>query len=175
MALDTPLVAHGLDAGHPTSPSSLGAAWQTIIAVGGMDDQDAATITNPDTEITDATRRILKRDKGRGTLLRLRMGYDDGDTPSADPVVKVFGRTMDAAGDYSAWQNLVNEAGDTTATLTTAVASDDADGTNKRTVPDRSNHAWDLDGCDEVLVGVQTVYAVSAGDASLAFLEAKII
>jgi hypothetical protein len=56
-------------------PSSLATNWQTVIAAGGVNVQDAATITNPDTQInTSATvTKFVFAAKGSGTNLVLRL------------------------------------------------------------------------------------------------------
>lgn len=154
-------------------PISVTAPWQNVIDAGGMDDQDAATITNPTTQITASTRHIYQR-KGAGTNLILRLVYDDALTAITDPVVKVFGR----ANGSEVWQLLKNGASGITTTITTQASDDGAtdvtDGTYLYTTPDFATQAIDCLGCDEILVGVQTILA-GTGTVTTAYLQAKII
>ncbi|WP_196300883.1 hypothetical protein, partial [Streptococcus pneumoniae] len=69
------------------------------------------------------------------------------------PIIKLFGRT-----DGQAWQPLYTLSGNLTATLTPA-ATDVTDGTYKYTTPHATDHAWDCDGCDDVLVAIETALA----------------
>jgi hypothetical protein len=149
------------------APCSLTQNWTTAISAGGPAVQDNASITNPTTQITAATRIPLRRG-GVGTILLLRLGYDDALTTITDPVVKVFGRT-----GSDAWQLLKSIASALTATLPTA-ATDSTDGTLDYTTPDLSTHAWDCAGCDELLVGVETALA-GTGSTANAIIQAKVI
>lgn len=150
------------------APVSMTAGWVTIIDAGGMTVQDAATITNPTTQITSSTRHILRRE-AKGTHLLLRMQFDDGLTSITDPVVKVFGRTGNQ--DWEIIKTAVITPADT-ATITTTSYSEN--GTDKFTTPDTSSQVWDCLGCAEVIVGIQTVLA-GTGTASTAKLWAKFI
>ena len=150
-------------------PAQIPAIWNTIIDAGGLDSADAGTITDPNTEITDADRHIGKVGK-LGTTLRLRLQYDDGvSSITTDAIIKVFGRT-----GTEPWQILTNRAGNISVTMTITFASDVSDGTNNWTTVLPNDHAWDLDGCDEILVGVETILNTDANDA-LALLQAKVI
>lgn len=137
---------HGIIA----TPCSLSSRWINILDAGGVAIQDAATITNPTTQIDSPTSHIAKRNNFHGTLVKVRLAYTG--TPSADPVLVVFGRT-----GSDAWQKLYTKNGDGTVTLTTAVATDVTDGTYFYTeVTD--DHTLDCDGCDEIIIGVQTAF-----------------
>jgi len=149
--------------------------WVTAITAGGIDGQDnSGTINDPDAHITSATTRIVKIEQA-GTTLRARLKYDDGDTPDTDPTIVVFGKTGDDTDGGSAWERLLNKAGSTSAIMTTATATDVQDGTNKYTEVSATVHAWDLNGCDEILVGVLVAYADAAGLPALAELQVKVI
>ncbi len=158
--------------GNLTVRTTLRSSWVTIRDAGDMDVADAATITDPDAEITNATTHILKTG-GRGETLILRMKYDDGNTSSTDAVVKVFGRHSSAD---TAWTLLENKAAAPAinVTMVTAETTDTSDGTDNWTRVSGTSVAFDLRGSDEIIVGVETAYAVSAGDAALASLEAKV-
>jgi len=152
--------------GQPVSPQSFTGVWQGVITGGRVATQDAATITNPETEITNAASYNLKRG-GRGTFLALRLAYDDGLTSITNPVVKVFGRTSS-----DAWQLLKTRASALSATLTTA-ATDAQDGTLKYTTPDIETHVWDCFGCEEIIVGVETALA-GTGTTANSIIQAKL-
>lgn len=151
------------------APVSMTAIWQTIIDAGGPAVQDAATINNPDSQITAATRHIFQR-KGKGTNLLLRLKYDSTLTTITSPVVRVFGRS---GGEQ--WQLLVSRGGNNQETLTVDTTNDSRNGTFSWTTPSFSVHAWDCLGCEEFLVGVQTALAGSTGSTATATIEAKII
>ena len=149
------------------------APWVTIIDNGGLETQDAADITDPAAEINNSTTHIL-RTGGRGTKVYFRMKYDDGITPNADPVLKVFGRY----DSDSQWEALyMNNATPThEMTMVTAEATDVTDGTDIWTpLVAAGNTEFDLLGNDEVLVGVETAFTVTGGDATLTTLEAKVV
>jgi len=148
------------------------AEWVTGIDAGGMDDTDnsGSLVTDPDSQVTASTRKTIWRTGIKGTQLRIRMAYDDGDTPSTDPVVNVFGRT-----NGGKWERLVNNNRSASITLTTDSGNDVVDEGMKHTNPHWDDHSVDCDACDEVLFAVETAYAVSSGDASKAKLEVKIV
>lgn len=139
---------------------------------GGLDaaDNGGSTIIDPSNAISSDTRHPLSRPTDRGSALMVRFGYANGDTPSTDPVVQIFGRT-----GSDVWQPIFNDLGQREITLPTDINTDIDDGTNKHTHPDPSKHRLDPAGCRELLVGVKTAYAVSSGDASLAFVQIKVI
>ena len=172
MALDTAVETEGSP--HTitgiTAPASMKAGWITVISAGGMTVQDNATITNPTTQITSSTRRIIQR-RSRGTHLILRMKYDSTLATITSPVVKVFGRV----GPGEAWQLLYSRDTNLVETITADTTNDARDGTFNYTTPDFAIHAWDCLGCDELLVGIQTVLAGSTGSTATALLQAKII
>lgn len=152
-------------------PAQIPTPWATLIDAGGMDDIDAAPSVNPDL-VTDADHHIGKVGK-RGTTLRLRMRYDDADAGTiTNPQVVVFGR-YDSSDQ---WMILLNKAGSRISVIAVDVTNDVTDATDKWTLSHQENNAYDLEGCDEVIVLVEVAYAeTGAGDASLALLEAKII
>ncbi len=151
--------------------AQLRSQWATIIDNGGLETQDDATVTSPTAEITNSTTHIFVAG-GRGSTLLLRMKYDDGLATITDPVVRVFGRHSSAD---TGWMPLPNS--NSTPAITTTIstaATDTEDGTNKWTDV-TVDETFALQGCDEVLVGVQTALAASTGDATLSTLEAKVI
>lgn len=153
-------------------PSSLASGWQTVIAEGGVTTQDNATITNPETQI-NASATVTKFvfvAKGAGTNLILRLKYDSTLTAITSPIVKVFGRT-----GSDAWQLLYSKGGNLVETLTCDTTNDARDGTFSYTTPAFGTHSWDRLGCEELIVGVQTILAGSTGSVATATVQAKII
>lgn len=167
MALGTSLInAPSSPRGEVVRPASILGQWRNVLDAGGPAVQDAATITNPTTQIVNSTTHIINVDNG-ATFCALRLGYDDGLTGITDPVVKVFGRTK-----TDVWQLLKTRAASLTGTLTTA-ATDVADGTLFYTTPDIETHVWDCFGCEEIIVGVETALA-GTGTTSNAVVQAKL-
>ncbi len=141
---------------HPLSGvvvQSLTNRWQTVVRAGGPALLDNASITDPTTQIVRDTTSIFSRQAG-GTILLIRLGYDDALASITNPVIRVFGRTGD-----DAWQELPDAAGNSAITLTTAASVDATDGTLKYTKAVVAAHSVDCLGCEEILIGVQTVLA----------------
>lgn len=175
MALGTPIELYdGEEDGQvrvETQVVSAASPWSTVIDAGGMDDQDAATITAPATEIVLSTRHIFRSNGRKGTFITARMAYDDGVSGVTSPVVKLFGRYRDK--DFTSdWQILENKAGSITSTVTVDTTNDVSDGTLNFTHPDADNHVWDCVGCNEFLFGVETAFAAT-GTVTTAYLEAR--
>ncbi len=167
MALAADITSTKLPSTGHSLPASLTTQWQTLITDGGPAALDAATITNPETQITAATSARFVR-LGAGSHILLRLRYDDGLTSITAPVVKVFGRT-----GSQPWQLLKNRAGNLSIALTPA-ATDTEDGTYKYTTADFDLHAFDCLGCDEILVGIETALA-GTGTTSNSAIEIKVI
>lgn len=151
-----------------TNPVGLVSQWRTVITAGGPAVQDAATITNPTTQITSLTRLPLIV-AGAGTHALVRLGYDDGLTLITNPVIKVFGKT---ASDV--WQPLITQAGTMSIAVPTVPATDVADGTLLYTAPSFDLLSFDLLGCNEILVGIETALA-GTGVVTNSILQVKII
>lgn len=148
-------------------PVSLTSNWIQVLDANGPATLNNATITNPTTQITTSTTHPLST-QGVGTLLVLRLVYDAGLTSITNPTVKVFGKS-----GASAWSLLQTKAGALNAAITTA-STDVSDGTFKYTTPDLTNIAWDMQGCDTILVGVEVALA-GTGTVSNSLIQAKII
>jgi len=151
------------------------AKWFTVMTAGGINVQDAATITDPDAEIVSASNSIIRVD-GAGTLLMLRMKYDDGITGPTEPIIKVFGRlaNRNSASETDDWMILANKVNNISVTIDIALSTDVSDGTWNWTHPHWDAHVWDLAGCNEVLIGVETALAAT-GTVNTATVEAKIM
>lgn len=155
--------------------------WQTVIDATGVDaTADASPILTPSASITRSTRHVFSRPPGCGTYLRLRLKYDDGITGPTSPVVKVFGRTISTAGPDAPsgtagpWQILRNVAGNLNATLSIDLPNDAQDGEFSYTTPTANDHSWDVDGCGEFLVGIETALSAT-GTVNTATIEAKFV
>lgn len=151
------------------STASFTCDWSVMIAAGGVATRDGAvagTVTNVVLDITRSVTSSMLRQGRAGTTFRLSLAYTG--TPSTDPVVAVFGRT-----GTGRWQLLKNKAGAATATLNTAVLTDVTDGTLFYTYCDPTNHAWDCDGCDEIVVAVAVAFAGTV--TNTAIVQGKII
>ncbi len=168
---------HGL-----VRPTQIVVPWVKIIDNTGVDtaDNSGSVIDDPDVQITNLTTHILKVGRA-GTKLRLRVRYDDGITSfSTPPVFNVFGRNSidDAA---QPWQRLVNLNGNADISIpqdnveSMVDVFDGETAKNQYTHVHPADHTLDLDGCDEVIVGVHTAVAVGAGDKDLVSLWAKVI
>lgn len=149
--------------GNRTSGDSriLASEWQTAIAAGGPATLDAATITNPTTQITNSTTIELSREGYIGQYIGFRMGYTG--TPSVPLVATIWGRTDDSA----AWQKLRNLNGDTTMTFTYNTVTDETDGTITYTAVDPLLHVVDPMGCNKIRVGVNTAFAGTVTNTSI--------
>ncbi|TXH58991.1 MAG: hypothetical protein E6Q97_00850 [Desulfurellales bacterium] len=141
--------------------------WQTLIAAGEVATLDAATLTNPDTQIA-STRAPIKL-LGGGTNLLVRLKYDVGFALTTNPVIKVFGRT-----GTDGWMPLVNQAALTLTTLVIDTTNDTSDGTFKYTTVYVSLQAMDLLGCQEIVGGVTTALS-GVGTTSNAVVQFKVI
>ena len=190
MALaDTAAFPHDFD-GHIVAPVSLVSPWDWIInpAAGGdggceTADNAGGTITDPGGVARD-TIRILKRNKLKGTSIRLMLGYDSASTALTTALVaQLFGR----ASSRDPWQALVNNNGDHEVTITPAPSTDptgdftfnvgvgDTTITRRWTVPDKDAHIWDCDGCEEILAVVKTALNMTDGNDALNILLAKCV
>lgn len=139
------------DYGGPrVAPNAIRGRLATLVLAGGPAIQDAATITRPDTQIMDASRRLVELDI-TGTYLALVLAYDKDLTDITPPVVKLFGRYNSS----ERWELLRNMADDIAAILRPD-ASDVSDGTLAYTTVDLTRHVWDVGRVNEVVIGVET-------------------
>lgn len=169
MALGSTRIALANSRGPQVFPCSLSSEWQTAIDAGGVTVQDAATILNPATEITAATRHIIRRNNHAGTLVKVRMRYVG--SVSQSPIVAVFGRSGN-----DPWEVLYNQSDGTTAALTAAPSTDIREivgGVTYLFTLTSQDHTFDCNGCDEILVGIQTV--VAGGTTASDSIQVKII
>lgn len=160
--------------GSPTFPASFSSVWSTAIGAGGVTTLDAATITNPLTEI-GADKLVLSREKHKGTTVQWRLRYNPtGLTVSAPLRVAVFGYTITTEGP----QRWTNRNGDNYMMFTPNTTTDerftDSSGTVwAYTAVDPLMHLTDCMACDFFVAGVEQAAAASAGSFATARLEAK--
>lgn len=152
-------------------PAQIPNPYQDIISAGGLDVADGTPITDPEAEITNSETHIYQVQKF-GTTLRIRMAYPRGVALTTDLVIQVFGRFAST----NAWQKLTNKSGDHEVPVPQLTATDVDDGvTFQYTDVDPNDHSWDLDGNEEILVGVRTALDLAGSNEALAKLQAKII
>ena len=167
-------VSAGFDAtpvrGKLAISAQIRSQWVQTIDNSGLSTQDASAITDPDAEINNSTTHIFVSG-GRGSALLFRMKYLDDLSAITDPVLKVFGRH---SGSDTMWMTLFTSASTPLILMTMVTAStDDSDGTDNWTAVTKDNEV-NMQGCDEFLVGVQTVLAAT-GNQTLSTLEVKVI
>ncbi len=146
--------------------------WQNIGTSSYFTIADAALITDPEGQITNSSRKIIRRDNRMGTLLGVRMKYGHTGVVTVNPVAKIFGRTAAGAGSAQ-WQLLLSRLRSETCTLLTSASDVNISGT-KYTTPDTDAHYFDTQGCNEFLIGVEVAIAVTGSTVDAA-LQVKII
>ena len=139
--------------GDPQTPARVECPWTTVCTA--PDNQDADPIVNPTTEIVNATTSIFMPNVDAGTLIAMRLGYDDGMSSITNPTVNLFGRT----GTAGLWQRLESIGGIEVCTLTTDATNDVSDGTLQYTAVDSVDNIWHVQGCNQFLVGIKTALA----------------
>ncbi len=145
-----------------TSPVRLASRWTTIIdanATLGVRAVDASTITDPDTQIKSAKRMMLR--ESRANILRVRVVYDSDQTVTTDPIVVLFGQMTDS----EVWQPLQNMAASPAERVTIA-HNNNQDlniGGFRYTNPDRLTVAWNVEGYERLVLGVEVALALSGG------------
>lgn len=156
MALGTTFVAgnEGDYRAGRVAPCSVVCDWQTAITAGGIATRDAATITNPTTEVINSANRLVDLRLSPGTYIAFRLKYVGSVTTS--PIIQIFGRK----GTTGTWQRLYNQATPQTAslTITAAPTTDIADGTYSYSEVTK-DHIVDRMGNDQFLVGTTTAVA----------------
>lgn len=170
MTLGSPVVAQLSFIDRVVRPAQIPNPWVAAVDAGGVDNSDGSPIQNPTSEITETTTHIVKVGK-KGTTLRVRCAYLSGtSTVTTSPIIQVFARY----NSNDPWQKLTNKSGDHLVTLTLVLTTDVDDGTFLYSDVDPDDHSWDLDGCDEVLIGIHTIVNLDAGEASVK-IQAKVI
>lgn len=159
--------------GQLTVPVSITSTWFTAVDATGPNTQDASTVTNPTTQITAAAKRLCET-KGRATRATFRLKYNQDVSTPTSPVIAVFGRTRVGATEVGPWERLWTLGATATATLTLDTTNDVTDGSYKTTSSTLESQTFDLMGCNEFLVGVQTAFAASGGTVNDSTIECKL-
>jgi hypothetical protein len=166
MALGTTISMPRSANGQVVAPTGRKTVWTTVIAAGGPAIQDNATLTTPDTQITNATTSIFEVELG--TQLAIRLGYNSSLSSITSPVIRVYGRTNIAEG----WHILATNLGSLTLTLTTA-ATDPITSGFRYTSTKRED--WiDCVDCRQILIGIQTALA-GTGTVNTSIIQVKAI
>ena len=128
---------------------------------------NSGVITDPSEHVTNYATRVA-RIEGCGTTIVFFMKYDDAwtDFDTDTLVIEVFGRY----NSDDPWRRLYNKNStpSITATITpspdhTSAGGDSWDGTYKYTTPHPCDHAFDLMGCEEIVVGIRSEITGNAG------------
>ena len=109
-------------------------------------------ITDPATQI-GTIRQVFTRSNLQALFVGLRMRYKI-DTEPTDPTVKLFGRVRYPDGTVGDWQVLRNRLKDSSVVILTDPADTLASGL-LCTIPDQEAHYFDLQGCNEFVIGVE--------------------
>jgi hypothetical protein len=143
-----------------SQPMQIPSFWNLVIENAKTGGNSGTFITNPNSTITDSGNHILNCNAG--TSVRIIARYTASATLSTDPIIQVFGRTVanTSAGTPTAgpWTSLYNKAGALELTLADS-ASDTNDGTFEYTLADPDANTFDLDGNNQILVGLKTAAA----------------
>ncbi len=152
----------------PFSPSARLALWTQIgpsdsyLEIPDLVDANG-NIINPSLSIHDPSRQVFGRWALPARRLGLRMRYT---TPvTIWPRVKVFGRTRLPDGAAGRWQVLKNRLFDATVTIPAAPSDVVDSGDLRLSTADPLASYFDLQGCNEFLVGVEL--RTDAEDAAL--------
>lgn len=156
---------------HRSYPASVQSAWQTICTAPDAveDDTDVVAggkVVKPEL-ITRAAQKRLEVGP-YATHLLVALKYNDDATSSADPVIRVFGKDPNGI-----WHNLYDNGGTPAfeVTLATAETTDPISDGYRITTPKQ----FDLQGSTQVIVAIQTAFAVSGGTANDSEILVKVI
>ncbi len=145
-----------------TIPVSQATDWVTLRPAGiDTADNSGNTITNPNTSINSAAKKLLIAGVGTGVLLRLNYLHSALTTA---PVIQVFG--IDA---NNVPMRLYNATGAHELALPADAANDIDDATNSYTL----HVQLDAKGCKYIVVGIKT--AGAGGAAATAIIQGKVI
>ncbi|MDZ4694189.1 MAG: hypothetical protein SGI86_03510 [Deltaproteobacteria bacterium] len=150
----------------------------TAIAAGGLKVLDSTSAGAPLADpalITDLSRRVLVRPDYVGTMLIVRMVYHANDVATSTVRIRVFGGMSDTETMWTVLQNLRRMESVDLETAASDVLGSTADNPRKKaTRIDPTMTIWDTMGFTRFLIGIERIYAVSAGSAATAFLQAKL-
>lgn len=172
MALSTINSQQSYTSNSNIRPVGVSSHWATIVTAGGPATADAATITNPDTEITRAVTLDFIPGDYNNDYVGFRLGYDVTLTAITPMVATVWGQTVTATST-SPWMKLRNLNGDLTMTFTPNTALDERSTSLAYTGVDPLLHVVNRMGCNRIRIGVQTALAGSTGVTTSSIVQAK--
>jgi len=136
----------------PSLPMSVSGPWSAWV-LQDLSTIDAATITNPETQITASTRRTWLR-QFVGTSLQLQAVYPRAATSkTTDLLVVGWGRSI-VNGTAQQWNLLTNDNGDYQITLEIDPTNDADDGSTYKYSTVKSTNWLDCQGYDEYVFGL---------------------
>ena len=136
----------------PSLPMSVSGPWSAWV-LQDLSTIDAATITNPETQITASTRRTWLR-QFVGTSLQLQAVYPRAAAlKTTDPLALVWGRSI-VNGTALPWNLLTNDNGDSQITIEIDPTNDADDGSTYKYSTVKSTNWIDSQGYDEFIVGL---------------------
>ncbi len=112
-------------------------------------------IIDPTSDITNGSRQVFSRGFLNARVLRLRMRYST--KGELGPIVKLFGRTRLPDGTVGAWQILKNRLFESSVLLRPDESDIEVpfDEPGFATTADPLEQTFELQGCNEFLVGVE--------------------
>lgn len=154
----------------PSLPMSVSSPWSGWV-VQDFSAVDAATITDPESQITAATRRTWLR-RFVGTSLQLQGVYPRAAAlKTTDLLVVGFGRNI-VDGTALQWNQLVNDDGDFEIPIEFDPTTDADDGTTYKYTTVKSSQWIDCQGYDEFVFGIVRAAVLDVSVAA-AFLRVR--
>lgn len=155
----------------PSLPMSVSAPWSAWV-LQDLSTIDAATITNPETQITASTRRTWLR-QFVGTSLQVQAAYPRAATlKTTNAQVIVFGRSI-VNGTAQEWNALVNDNGDSLITIEFDPTDDADDGSTYKYTTVKSTQWLDSQGYDEFIIGLTIAAVLDEVSVATAFLRLR--
>lgn len=147
-------------------------AWNTAITAGGVATADAATITNPHSEIR-SDRKVIDASNLDFDYVVMSMLYDPTLTGITDPNAVLFGAAADKVGNTGEYSPVNNRNNARSASLACAPASDTKTeaGTLARTAVDNQAHVFPRRGNSKFFVGIEQALAGSTGSTATALVQ----
>ena len=167
MPVGNDVLKGGYDRGEPSFPASFASEW--VDAITNVVLLDNASITDPATQITDSSRKIISRAGWQGSSLCIRLLYDQAAGAGDAPTLAVFGR-FNASHP---WERLLTKANNRTVTFTPSATHTLFSAALRGTEVHSTNHVLDNLGCNDFLVGVEVVG--SGGVTAAAKVQVKFI
>lgn len=157
----------------PSLPMSISGPWSSSILT-DLSVVDAATLTNPTTQITASSRRTIYR-RNVGTSLMLQVLYPRAATVlTTSPTLVVFGRTVASDGTVGDWNILTNVLGEIGIVVELDPTNDADDGATYKRSTVQATQWIDCQGYDEFIVGCSSA-AVLDVSAATAYVRARFV